>query len=199
MSRTTLGLAFAVLAALAGCHTTPPRRPAAAAAPWPSRRAELQQRDHYELRGRVAVAAGGEGFNARLRWVQEGPRAQLSLSGPLGAGGVQVTAEGNSLSILSSKGERLDAQDAREQLVEHLGFDPPLGSLRYWMLGVPDPAQSVGGEIVDDAQHLTHLEQGGWQIEYAAYMPVKDESLPAKVTLLRGAVRVRLLVDSWSD
>jgi outer membrane lipoprotein LolB len=201
MARSKLWVALAVLAVLAGCRTAPPARPAVAAAAvsaWPARRAELQQRDHYEVKGRVAVAANGEGFNARLRWVQEGPRSQLSLSGPLGAGGAQITAEGGNLTIVNSRGERLGAQEARDQLVQHLGFEPPLGSLRYWMLGVPDPALPVGAELLDDGQHLTHLEQGGWQIDYAAYMVVQDESLPAKVTLLRGNVRVRLLVDSWS-
>jgi outer membrane lipoprotein LolB len=173
-----------------------------AEAPWPARRAELQRVSHYEVKGRVAVAAGGEGFDARLRWVQEGARAQLSLSGPFGAGGVQVTSEGNSLSVVTSRGERLGDEDAREQLVSHLGFEPPLASLRYWMLGVPDPGQPVGQEVLGDGR-LTRLEQGGWQIDYTAYMPVHThdmgQTLPAKVTLQRADVRVRLLVETWSD
>jgi outer membrane lipoprotein LolB len=196
MRRSILWLALVALA-LAGCHSAPVRPPEAA--PWPTRRAELQQRDHYELKGRVAVAAGAEGINARLRWVQAGPRAQLSLQGPLGAGGVQVTSEGDNLTILNPRGERLSAEAARAQLVEHLGFDPPLASLRYWILGVPDPAQPVDAEVVDEGQHLTRLEQGGWQIDYPAYMPVKGELLPARVTLQRAGVRVRLLVDGWSE
>jgi outer membrane lipoprotein LolB len=198
MARSTLWLAVAVLVVLAGCRSVPVRP--TESAPWPMRRAELQQRDHYEVKGRVAVAAGSEGFQARLRWVQEGPRAQLSLQGPFGAGGVQITSEGDNLTIVNSHGERVGARDARAQLVEQLGFDPPLGSLRYWILGVPDPGQPVGGEVVDDAnQHLTHLEQAGWQIEYPAYMPANGRSMPAKVTLLKGDVRVRMAVDSWSD
>jgi outer membrane lipoprotein LolB len=195
-----LWLAVAALAAIAGCRTAPVRLPAAG--PWPARRAELQRVSRYELKGRVAVAAGGEGFDARLRWVQEGARAQLALAGPFGAGGLQVTSEGDSLSVLTSRGERLGDEDARQLLVSHLGFELPLASLRYWMLGVPDPAKPVGAEVVGDG-HLSRLEQGGWQIDYTAYMPVHThdmgESLPAKVTLQRADVRVRVLVDAWSD
>jgi len=188
---------MAVLTALAGCRTAPVRLPPAAQG-WTARRAELQQRARYEVRGRVAVAAGDEGFNARVRWVQEGSQTQLSLQGPLGAGGVQVTADGNDLTIVDSRGQRVSAQDAREQLVQRLGFDPPLSSLRYWMLGVPDPGQPVGQEVLgEDGQRLSQLEQGGWHIDYPAYMPVGSEALPARVTLQRQDVRVRLLVDSW--
>jgi outer membrane lipoprotein LolB len=200
MSSRALWPAVAALAAIAGCRTTPVRPPAEV--PWPARRAELQRVSHYEVKGRVGVAAGGEGFSARLRWVQEGARAQLSLAGPFGAGGVQVTSEGDSLSVLNSRGERLGDEDARQQLESHLGFEPPLASLRYWMLGVPDPTQPVGAEVVGDGR-LTRLEQGGWQIDYTAYMPVQTrhmgQSLPAKVTLQRADVRVRLLVENWSD
>jgi outer membrane lipoprotein LolB len=190
-------LTATALALLCACHAAPVVRPPAA--PWPERKAELQRHARYEVRGRVAVAANGEGINARLRWVQDGERLLLSLQGPLGVGGVQVTSDGESLSFLDSHGERLGDAAAREELRSHLGFEPPLSSLRYWMLGVPDPAQPAQ-ETVDDAQQrLTRLEQGGWQIEYPAYMPVNGQSLPARVTLQNNGVRVRLLVDSWSD
>lgn len=180
---------------LAGCQTAPVRLPTGE--PWPQRKAELQQRSHYVVKGRVAVAAGGEGFNARLRWVQDGPQAQLSLEGPLGAGGVQITAKGEDLSIVTSGGEHLGSEAARAELASHLGFQPPIGSLRYWMLGVPDPDHPAQ-ETVDDGQRLIHLAQAGWEIEYPAYMPVDGQSLPSRVTLHSSDVRVRVLVDSWS-
>jgi outer membrane biogenesis lipoprotein LolB len=50
------------------------------------RREALQQRDHFDLSGRIAVAAAQEGFNAKLRWQQQGSRSNLALDGPLGVG-----------------------------------------------------------------------------------------------------------------
>jgi outer membrane lipoprotein LolB len=195
MARLIRVLASGVLVVLAGCHTAPVRLPAAH--PWPERKAELQQRERYELKGRVAVAAGGEGFNARLRWTQDGSKSQVSLQGPLGTGGVELVADGDTLSIQDAHGERMGDEAAREELRSRMGFEPPLASLRYWVLGVPDPSQPAE-EVVDESQHLTHLTQGGWQIEYPAYMPVNDQSLPQRITLQAADVRVRLLVDSWS-
>jgi outer membrane lipoprotein LolB len=193
MSRKLLCLAGAL--ALAGCSllAPPPQTES-----WTARKAELQaQAAHFEARGRVAVAVASEGFNAHLRWVQNGEQARVSLEGPLGTGGVQVTADGPRLSIVTAKGERLDDAAAHEELASRLGFEPPFASLRYWMLGVPDPA-GPAREVLDPTQQLLRLEQGGWQIDYAAYMPVKRQSLPAKVTLQSADVRVRLVIDSWS-
>jgi outer membrane lipoprotein LolB len=185
------------MAALGGCRTVPVHPPTAVQA-WDLRRPQLQARDHFELKGRVAVAAGKEGFNAGLRWSQEGPLSHVALQGPLGAGGVQITAEGSNLSIVTSHGEHLDSDAARAELGSRLGFDPPLSSLRYWILGVPDPA-GPAQEALDQQQRLQSLQQNGWQIDYGGYMPVGSDWLPAKLTLQRAGVRVRVIVEGWDS
>jgi len=162
------------------------------------RKPKLQAREHFDLKGRVAVAAGNEGFNARLLWRQTGTRSNVALDSPLGAGGVQITADGSSLSVETSRGEHLDDQAARSELATRLGFDPPISSLRYWVLGVPDPA-SPAKETLDNQQRLASLQQDGWQVDYGAYTSVGGEWLPSRVTLQRAGVRVRLIVDGWTS
>jgi outer membrane lipoprotein LolB len=192
-------LAVCALAALtSGCRTLPVAPPTTAAS-WEARRAALQERQHFEVKGRVAVAAGQEGFTASLRWVQIGPTSQLSLDGPLGVGGVRVTTDGTVLTLVNPRGEHLDSDAARAELKTRLGFDAPLASLRYWILGVPDPASAPSAEIVDVERRLTTLEQNGWQIDYADYMVMNGEWLPGRMTLHRADVRVRLIVDHWDS
>jgi outer membrane lipoprotein LolB len=195
MLRKLLGISVAIV--LASCRTVPVHEPAAQTS-WQARRPQLQARDHFELKGRVAVAAGGDGFNARLRWTQAGRQTQLSLDGPLGAGGVQVISDGASLSIVTAHGDRLDADAARTELTNRLGFDPPLGSLRYWILGVPQPDQPAQ-ESLDPQQRLASLQQNGWSVEYTDYMSVNGEWLPSKLTLQREGVRLRVIVDGWNS
>jgi outer membrane lipoprotein LolB len=182
--------------ALASCRTVPV--PQSAPQSWEARRPQLQARDRFELKGRVAVATGAEGFNASLRWTQEGKQTRMSLEGPLGAGGVQVTSDGASLSIVTSRGERLDSDAARAGLAARLGFDPPLSSLRYWVLGVPAPDRAAQ-ETLDPQQRLATLQQDGWMIEYGSYMSVSGQWLPARLTLQRDGVRVRVIVDGWNS
>ncbi len=187
------------VAVVAGCRTAPPlQQPATTSQPWEVTRPALQARDHFQLKGRVAVAAGKDGFNASLRWIQAGALSQVALEGPLGAGGVQITANGNDLSIVTAHGDRLDSEAAHAELGARLGFDPPLGSLRYWIQGVPDPASPAREKVDPQQQRLQSLEQGGWQIDYTRYMPSGGGSLPAKLTLQRAGVRVRLVVDGWN-
>lgn len=183
-------------ATLASCHTVPVHQPAAQS--WEARRPQLQALDQFELKGRVAVAAGGEGFNARLRWTQNGKQTRMSLDGPLGAGGVQVTSDGSAVSIVTSRGEHLDNDAARAELTSRLGFDPPLDSLRYWILGVPEPGPPAQ-ESLDPQQRLATLQQNGWQVEYTGYTSVSGQWLPARLTLQRGGVRLRVIVDGWDS
>jgi len=189
-----LGAAVA-LAVLAACRTAPPTLPPGTS--WEVRRPQLQAREHFALSGRVAVAAAGEGFNANLRWTQDGARSQLTLAGPLGVGGTEITASGSDLTLVTSRGEHIDSEAAHAALASRLGFDPPLAALRYWVLGVPDPSQPATESLDVAQQRLNSLTQDGWRIDYQGYAAAGGEALPARLTLQRDTVRVRLLVDNW--
>jgi outer membrane lipoprotein LolB len=188
-------LGAAMLAVLAGCRTLPPTPPPSAN--WEIRKPQLQTLEHFALRGRVAVAAGSEGFNANLHWTQDGGRSQVTLQGPLGVGGAELTAAGDDLTVVTSRGEHIESAAAHAELAARLGFDPPLSSLRYWVLGVPDPTQPASESLDLAQQRLSGLTQSGWHVEYQSYAFAAGEALPARLTLQRDAVRVRLLVDDW--
>ncbi len=188
---------------LAGCVT--PLRTGVALpvvapdAPWPQRRALLQQLGGFSLRGRIAVAAGESGLSASLRWVQAGSRGELEFDGPLGIGGLRVIARGDQLSLTTARGERFDGAAARARLEQQLGFELPLASLRYWVLGVPDPSIDVEQErLAADAPRLEALTQAGWQVVYRAYA-TDAAGLPRRVDAARGPARLRLLVQEWAD
>jgi len=185
---------LALVLTLAGCQTVPVA-PAPAMA-WSVRRPALQTLDRFGLNGRVAVAVRNQGFNAGLRWTQAAAVTHLALTGPLGAGGVEVTADGEDLSVIASNGKHLGNAAARAELEDKLGFEPPLTSLRYWVLGVPDPGAPAAVQL-DSQQRLSALTQDGWRIDYSAYMPVGAEWLPRLLTLRREGVRVRMVVDGW--
>jgi len=188
---------------LAGCATAPLRRVAAPAG-WETRRLQLQAVSRFSLDGRIAAAVGQDGFNASLAWAQQGGRSQLGLRAPLGFGSAEVTREGGDLRLRSSKGQDLRGSVATEELARRLGFDPPLDSLRYWVLGVPDPSRpaiETLGEGDAGGQGLAALEQEGWRVEYAEYKAfgtaALDARLPRRLTLTRAGIRLRLVIDHW--
>jgi outer membrane lipoprotein LolB len=188
-------LGVVALGLLAGCRTLPVVAPTTV--PWEERRPQLQARDHFELKGRVAIAVADQGVNANLQWTQTGERTQVTLEGPLGVGAVRISAVGDDLNIVNADGQRVDNDAARAELTARLGFDPPLRSLRYWIQGVPDPATPATETLEPGQQRLQALTQGGWNILYTSYTLVGNEWLPARLSVQRDTVRVRLLADGW--
>jgi len=190
----------AALALLAGCRTVPPPAPAVigpgADAPWPEQYAALAGLERYALTGRVAVAANGQGFSANLRYRQQPQRADLSLDGPMGIGGMRMEFSERNLSVTNSRGETLDGEAARAELENRLGFVLPLADLRWWLLGVPSPGtpatrnEPAGGPIAD-------FQQNGWHVSINSRAPGLGFSLPARLTVEREGARMKLLVESW--
>ena len=152
---------------------------------WESRRSALQAWPGYALRGRVAVARGDDGFSGALRWVQAGAKARLELDGPLGVGGARYD-----LDPASVDGAALE---------QALGVPVPVASLRYWLLGVPDPALAAEESLEVGAARLAALRQAGWSVVYARYAPVPGTrlELPQRIEVTREGVRLRLLVEGW--
>src|SRR5262245_8294597 len=126
-------LAAAVLVlALAGCRTAPPPAQVlgpGADAPWLEQRAALEKLERYTLAGRVAVAAGEQGFSGSLRYQQQAARSDLAIDGPLGMGGLRVVVDGAAVNITTAKGENFDGSAAREEFERRVGFALPLEHL----------------------------------------------------------------------
>lgn len=186
-----IGLLLALGLVLAGCATWHDRAvlPTSLSGDWEVRRGELQALARFDLQGRLAVASGEEGFTAALRWSQRAERARLEVDGPLGVGGLRVELVQG----------RLRDEALRAELEQRLGFVLPVESLRYWMLGVPDPARSAVEQRAAATPTLEALRQEGWTVLFTRYAPVagSDYELPQRIEASREAVRVRLLIERW--
>jgi outer membrane lipoprotein LolB len=189
------GLMVVTLLICAGCAATrpvsQPNEP-----PWEQRLAALQSIDHFELDGRVAASDGNQGFSAGLRWEQRGADASLDLSAPLGFGAAHIEQGPEGLTVTTSRGVTLTHAAASQQLAATLGFEPPFGSLRYWVLGASDP-NFPAQESVDEHQRLTHLEQDGWQVDCSDYALVGLQWLPRRLTVTRQALHLKLAINDW--
>lgn len=189
--------AWAAIALLlcAGCATTPPTAPVVLQ-PWEQRLPALQAITMFELDGRVAASDGKQGFSAGLRWRQQADSATLDLSAPLGFGAAHIEQGPDGLVVTTSQGVTLTDGAASQQLAATLGFEPPLRSLRYWVLGASDPAFPAQ-ETIDDQQRLTHLEQDGWHVDCEDYALVGQQWLPRRVTVTRQILHLKLAINTW--
>jgi len=165
--------------------------------PWSQRLSELQAIRHFDLDGRVAISNGTDGFSAGMRWQQNNDQAIIDLTAPLGFGAAHIQQTDSLLRVTTSKGVTLDSDAASEELRATLGFDAPLKSLRYWILGASDPT-SEAQETLDASHRLAHLQQAGWQIDYGDYTQVSDrEWLPRSLSVTHETLRLKIVIHNW--
>jgi outer membrane lipoprotein LolB len=193
-----LAASLAAALLLSDCATHPPASSPPPLRSWAQRQGLLlTAADHFKLSGRLAANHADQGISAGVQWQQQGTDAQLSLSGPLGFGGARVRLSAESISIRTNDGRELAGDAAVGELTRLLGFEPPLQSLHFWVVGVPDPTGGPAAPMLDDQQRLSHLSQDGWNIAYEAYMPVQRQWLPRRLTLTREDLRLRLVINDW--
>jgi outer membrane lipoprotein LolB len=159
---------------------------------WDQRAGDLQRAIAWQLDGRAAVAFQGQGWQATLNWRQFDGSSEIHLAGPFGAGAMVLERTPAGLSLNGAP----PSDTVLSQLQERLGFALPIDNLRFWLLGVPDPATAF--ELTRNAgDRALKLTQGGWTIDYDRYMPVGGDVLPAHLSLSGEGVRVRIAVDHW--
>ena len=122
--------------------------------------------------------------------MQRTRRSTLELEGPLGVGGLRLDFDS----------EGAGDEISRLALEQQIGFVLPVESLRYWMLGVPDPRDTVEEQVASDAARLESLRQKGWTVIFKNYARVSgaDYELPQRIEASRESLRVRLVIEGWS-
>jgi len=185
-------LALALAATLSACQTLAP----APSESWPQRRALLQALHQFEFRGQLAAATATDGYSATLTWQQKDESTDAALRAPLGLGAAHLFFDGALLRVAIGDAPAVEGEVARQAMVELLGFEPPLASLHYWVLGVPDP-RFPGQETLSNTRRLARLVQADWQIDYANYRWAGNGQLPGLITLQREGLRLKVRVSKW--
>ena len=189
-------LALALLG-LAGCATLPASIQLPVMESWDTRNAVLGAIRNWQFRGRIAVKAGNEGFNGKFDWVQQGDAFDASVAGPLGIGTVRIEGEGDAVRLTDKDGTETRLENAEADLYWRYGWTIPVTSLRYWALGIPDPAVSAETEV-DAEGRLTRLEQGDWTVTISRYAEGGGRQMPRILTATNTDTRVRMVIDRWS-
>ena len=182
-------LAGTLAVLVAGCATAPVSTPPA------GRAVDPQTLTQWTARGRIALSAQGEGGSGSFVWQQRSERTELAVRGPLGAGGLNIVTDGDTLQLEDGSGQALDGDAARVVLERRLGARLPLSELRYWMLGVPAPDAVAPAQLATGP--VAGFTQAGWVVTYEAFKAAGDWALPARLTATTGDARVRIVVDDW--
>lgn len=188
-----LGVLLAA-AALAGCAHVPVETDGLG---FTERQMRLTALRGWEMRGRLAVDTGERAFQARFRWRQDADSMLLAVNGPFGAGGFRVDGTSRAMT-LRARGERWVLTDPETELSKLFGWWLPVGSLKDWLIGLPDGAFEARTRFAPSGA-LARLEQRLWDVEYAEYRLSEGLLVPRKIDMSHGPLELRLTVDSWNS
>lgn len=152
--------------------------------------------DAFELRGRLGVRQGNDGFSGGLLWRHVLGADRVELYNPLGGVHARLSRDAQGATLETADGERRSEADAAALSRAILGWELPLEALRHWTFGLASPGTQAQVER-DAAGRPVRLVQDGWEVRYPAW----DEALgvPRRIELERPGVKVRLAVASLGE
>jgi len=159
-------------------------------------RQQLYQIPVWRLEGRIAAKMGNEGWNANLVWDHEKGQERLRIFGPFNQGAVSIIVQSDLVYVNEGNGVVTSSKEPDAWLKNRLGFTVPLRSLRFWVLGLPDPELDYKAER-DAKGGLVGFEQTAWTLSFESFDSVGDKVLPKKMTIRGSDVVLRLVADEW--
>jgi outer membrane lipoprotein LolB len=163
---------------------------------WESRKAILAATTRWEFSGRIGVSAGNEGFNGKIWWWQRDDYYRATISGPLGVGAIRIDGEKQHITVIDEKGDVIEMRDAEVDLRNKYGWTIPLQSLRFWVLGIPDPSRPADLEFAEGGM-LWKMQQGDWSVIIDQYKEGGGQQMPRRMVAVNDDARVRLVFDNW--
>lgn len=166
---------------------------------WQQHKQRISEISQWTLDGRVSIRSGDEAWNGSLHWQQEGEQYNLTISAPLGAGSLQLQGSPHYVVLRQSNRDRpYTSTDPDKLLQQQLGWHIPVGSLQYWVVGLPDPNRNPATQMkIDEYGRLMQMQQAGWDIRILRYLQVHGLQLPGKLFVENKGQGIRMVISRW--
>lgn len=175
---------------LASCATQQARRLDSQSAP-------VFMHSTWQEQGVLAYRAGKKGFSASYIWQNSKDHYTVQIIAPLGTWRAKLWVTANGAALSTSDGKILRARDPLSLMEENLNWSIPATYLHYWLWGIPEPHTPF--QARKNAQNdITHLDQGGWSIDYPSYENFSLARLPEKIVLSQGEKKITLVVQNFN-
>lgn len=153
-------------------------------------REHLYRLNQWSFEGRLSLTGRNDSWSASIAWAHIPAKEQIKLSGPLGQGATVIQLTGDVVSIDRGNGD-VQTSDQPEVFVnQQLGMFVPVQSLRYWVVGLPEPQQTY-------EETSTGFKQAGWVIDYRQMQVADNQNMPRKIIVMNDQVKLKLFIDQW--
>ena len=153
-------------------------------------REHLYKLEQWTFEGRLALTGKNDAWSASINWGHKPDDDKIKLSGPLGQGATVIQLTGELVTIDRGDGQPQSSTQPQAFINQQLGMFVPVRSLRYWVVGLPEPTSAY-------VETGTGFRQAGWFIEYKQMQPADDQSMPRKITVTNEQVKLKLFIDQW--
>ncbi|MBL6986604.1 MAG: outer membrane lipoprotein LolB [Methylobacter sp.] len=150
----------------------------------------LYELQSWSFEGRLALTGKTDSWSANISWDHSPDVEKIRLSGPLGQGVVVISLADNIVTIDRGGGDVQSSMQPEEFINQQLGMFVPMLSLRYWVVGLPEPLSSYKETVVG-------FNQAGWINEYKQMQKVDNRTMPQKMTVMNSQVKLKLIIDHW--
>jgi outer membrane lipoprotein LolB len=191
-SRSGIALLLCLVAGLNGCALFREEK----APPLAEARQSLYALKVWRMEGRIGVQTAEDAWQANLYWEHEPDQDRLRVSGPLSQGMISIVLQKDLIYVNEGHGTPRLSHDPEAMLKQRLGFAVPLSSLRYWVLGLPDPKQAHT-PVPGDGGSSGGFRQSGWTVRMDRYGEAEGRSVPQKLRVQGNGVKLKIIADSW--
>lgn len=153
-------------------------------------REHLYQLEQWSFDGRLALTGKNDSWSASINWGHKPDDEKIKLSGPLGQGATVIQLSDGVVTIDRGDGQIQSSTQPEAFINQQLGMFVPVRSLRYWVVGLPEPSVAF-------VETPTGFRQAGWLVEYKQMQPVDAQSMPRKITITNEQVKLKLIIDQW--
>jgi outer membrane lipoprotein LolB len=164
----------------------------------------LSERTHYlsnmqswEASGRFGIRTRNQGHSASMEWQQNKQNYNLYFFGPFASGSARIIGKPGQVVLTTSDGESYKAASPETLVLEHLGWSLPFTHLIYWIRGLPSPHSIPNVTKYDEHNQLRTLQQDDWKIDYQSYSIYSSITLPEKINLSKGDVKLKIIINHW--
>lgn len=154
-------------------------------------RLNLYKLDQWSFEGRIALVGQKDSWSANITWDHDSEVEKIKISGPLGQGAVIITLTGDRVEIDRGGRDVKSSKQPDEFINAQLGMFVPVQSLKYWVVGLPEPNSQYRDTEMG-------FDQSGWLNEFAQMLVIEDGGLmPRKVTITNNKIKLKLIINNW--
>jgi outer membrane lipoprotein LolB len=178
---------------------------------WQLHQQQLAQIDHWEIHARAAILVntanldGDKVYPVGISWSRQQAQFSMIIEAPFGQGVIRIKSNP---STDTDKRFKLTLADGKYRLgptpeallTELLGWAIPVSGLKSWVKGSPQPETDYTYELYGEGR-LKSMRQDGWLINYLAYFPSEEQTLPLpkRIYLKHKNLGIKIVIERWAQ